>query len=108
MLPPLLGGIVRRLLGTEPGISVVGDAVDEAALADAVRRQRPHAVVVELDGDVLPPALCLLLCEFPDLTWIAVSRDHARATVHVFRRDPLPDVGPRDLVSAIQAAGRRE
>lgn len=112
-LPPLLGGIVRRLLAAEPGIAVVAEASLPSSsgggglsLAEAVRRHRPHAVIVEMDDGALPPSLCLLFCEFPGLTWIALSRDHSRAAVHVLRREPLPDLGPRDLVSAIRAAGQ--
>ena len=104
MLPPLLGGLVRRLLAAEPGIAVVGEAPDRAALADAVRLHRPHAVVLEMEGGGLPADVCLLLCERPELTWIAVARDHSRATVHVLRSDALPDLGPRDLISVIRAA----
>lgn len=108
MLPPLLAGLVRRLLAAEPDICVVGEAPDRAALADAVRTRRPHAVVLEMEGGGLPAEICLLLCERPELTWIAVARDHSRATVHVLRSDTLPDLGPRDLVSAIRSAARRE
>lgn len=108
MLPPLLGGLVRRLLAAEPGISVVGEARDRAALAEAVRTHRPHAVVLEMDAGGLPADFCGLLCEAPALTWIAVARDHSRATVHVLRSDALADLGPRDLVSAIRSAAPGE
>lgn len=104
MLPPLLGGLVPRLQAAEPGISGVGEASDPAPLAHAVRTHRPHAVVLEMDAGGLPADFCGLLCERPELTWIAVARDHSRATVHVLRSDALPDLGPRDLVSAIRSA----
>jgi DNA-binding NarL/FixJ family response regulator len=104
MLPPLLGGIVRRLLAAAPGIAVVGEAGDAPSLAAAVRRHQPRAVVVELEGDTLPPDLCPLLCAVPELAVIGISRDHSRATLFLLRRDHLVDLGPRDLVSAILAA----
>jgi len=104
MLPPLLGGIVRRLLAAAPGILVVGEARDAPSLADVVRRHQPHAVVVEMEGDALPPHLCTLLCAAPGLAFIGIARDHSRATLFLLRRNRILDLGPRDLVSAILSA----
>lgn len=104
MLPPLLGSIVRRVLAASPAIVVVAEVPDAPSLADAVRRLHPHAVVVELDGDTLPPDLCPLLCAAPELTLIGIARDHSRATLFVLRRNRILDLGPRDLVSAVLSA----
>lgn len=105
MLPPLLGGIVRRLLAVEPGVTVVGEAHDPAALVAAARRHRPHAVVLEMDGDTLPPPVCSLICDVPGLALVGIAPDHSRATLFVLRRDRIQDLGPRDLVAAVRAAG---
>jgi hypothetical protein len=101
MLPPLLGGIVRRVLAGAPGIVVVGDAPDAPSLAALVRAHRPHAVVMEMEGDALHPDLPALLCATPGVAFIGIARDHSRATVFLLRRDRILDLGPRDLVSAI-------
>jgi DNA-binding NarL/FixJ family response regulator len=108
MLPPLLGGIVRRLLAAAPGVSVVGEARDAAGLARAIHLHRPTAVVVQAEDDALPAELCRLLCEVADLAVIGISRDHSRATLFVLRRDRIHDLGPRDLVSAVLASARDE
>ncbi|HEU4881763.1 MAG TPA: hypothetical protein VFT45_05945 [Longimicrobium sp.] len=104
MLPPLLSGIVRRLLAATPGAAVVGEAADAAGLARAIRLHRPTAVVVQTEDDALPPELCRLLCEVAGLAFIGISRDHSRATMFVLRRDRIHDLGPRDLVSAVLAS----
>jgi hypothetical protein len=101
MLPPLLGGIVRRLLAAAPGVLVVGEAGDGVELARAVRLHRPTAVIVEAEDDALAPELCRLACELPGLAFIGISRDHSRATLFVMRRNRIHDLGPRDLLSAV-------
>ena len=105
MLPPLLGGIVRRLLAAEPGVMVVGEAHDPPSLVSAVRRHRPHAVVLEMEGEALPPPVCGLICDSPGLALVGIAPDHSRATLFVLRRDRIQDLGPRDLVAAVRAAG---
>lgn len=104
MLPPLLGGIVRRLLAAAPNVAVVGEAADAAGLARAIRLLRPTAVVVQTEDDALPPELCRVLCEVAGLAFIGISRDHSRATLFMLRRDRIHDLGPRDLVSAVLAS----
>jgi hypothetical protein len=104
MLPPLLGGIVRRLLSATPGVAVVGEAADAAELARAIRVLGPTAVVTEAENDALPPELCRMLCELPGLAFIGIARDHSRATLFVLRRNRIHDLGPRDLVSAVLAS----
>ena len=108
MLPPLLGGIVRRLLAATPGVTVVGEASDAAGLVRAIRLHRPTAVVVQTEDDALPPGLCGLLCEITGLAIIGISGDHSRAMLFVLRRDRIHDLGPRDLVSAVLASGGDE
>jgi len=107
-----LTGALRRLLDLEPDIECVGCVDGANGVVDAVRRCRPHVLVLDLSmpGQATPVVLRELTTGFPELRTIVFSGygdDDARIEESLEAGAcgfVCKDRGTRHLVEAIRAA----
>ena len=97
---PLVGGIVRLLSATEPGIEVIGEVATAADALEASQDLRPDVVLTELG---LSPEDTSATWRSPDggVTGLLLTRDPSLAVVG------LCEVGVEKLVASAIRAGAR-
>jgi len=81
--PPLLRGLLLRVLRKAPDIDVVGEVVNMETLRRQVEQTQPQWVIVSMwRNGKLPDLLRNLVAEYPALCLIGLAADGSQAKVH--------------------------
>jgi hypothetical protein len=94
--------IVEQVVGSEPGMLVVGHCAN-AELPSAVQRADANVVIVEGTTAAGPDLLIRLVTVRPSLKLIVIAEGGRKASLYEMRHLQLLDPSPTTLVGAIRS-----
>ena len=95
-LPPILAGLVREILSSEPDLELVVDELPD--VTDEI-----DLVITAYDGDHLPEPCRRFIERRAGTKVLAIERDACRAVLYelLVRRAAIGELSPQTLVAAI-------
>ncbi len=105
-MPRMLSDIVSSLVAKQQDMELVGEPVRGKQVVRAVRRLRPHVVVLASHGSELTALGHRLLEVSPRLKLVAVTENGRLAHRYELRpqQTPISEVSPQGLLEAVRAA----
>jgi DNA-binding NarL/FixJ family response regulator len=103
----ILRELIAEILGSAPGVEIVGEVPGGERAPAGVRRTRADVVVLGVDETGGPEVVSELLAAHPHLLVIGISPDGRQGSLHELRPHdvPLGELSPEQLVAAVRRVG---
>ena len=103
----ILRELIGEILGSAPGVEIVGEVPGDQHAPAGVRRTHADVVVLGVDESGAPEAVSDLLAAHPHLLVIGISPDGRHGSLHELRPYdvPLGELSPELLVETVRAVG---
>jgi len=107
-LPPMLSGIVKDTVSSQPDMAVVAEFSERSALLHALKTGGGDVVIVGTKEPDEPSVPIHVLAACPHIKVLMLETQGRRAALYELRpqRRSLGDVSPRRLIEAIRQQGR--
>lgn len=107
-MEPLLGQIVRRAVGAEPDMVIVGSVERVERLPTVAKQLRPDVVIMGQSDELPSDKVMQLLSEQVRPKLLVIGANGRNITRYLLALDQLviEDVSPSDLVEAVRAAAK--